>query len=325
MPQSLPPLLRSPEKPDPVIYWDADLKLLGASLDTGVPWEELFGTVSCRGRYEGTHLGLVRGNLFLDRGTISKLPVTNVQAQARAVPQKPDPAAPGKFLPIELEFPSLSGTMFHGTVGGEVRVTLDSPARYELWLTATDVQLEEIASHQKLGSDADLKGIAQAQLRLYNRQDPKTGQWGVEGSGKLDVPSGRMYNLPVMLDLVKVLKLQAPDKTAFEEGHATFTIRGDRIRVEQLDLIGKAICVGGSGELDASGEYVKFEFYTLGSEILARLVNTPVGDVSAFLSRNLFKIKMTRENGVTRYKPEPVPAITEPIRAVTDRLRNRKK
>ena len=313
----------TPAKPDPVIYWDAELKLAGASIDTGVPWDEMFGAVACRGRYEGTHLGLVRGNVFLDRATIAKQPVTNAQAQLRAAPQLPDPASPGQFLPTELEFAAVTGNLFHGTVGGEARVVVANLVRYELWLTATDVQLEEVARHHHLGSDADLKGIAQAQLRLYNRQDPKTGLWSVEGLGKIDVPTGRMYNLPVMLDLVKVLKLQAPDKTAFEEAHATFHVHGDRIKVDQLDLIGKAVCVGGSGELDTSGEYLKFEFYTLGSELLARMVNTPVGDVSAFLSRSLFKIKMTRENGAIKYKPEPVPAVTEPIKAITDRLKNR--
>jgi hypothetical protein len=192
-----------------------------------------------------------------------------------------------------------------------------------LWLSATDVQLDEVARHYKLGSDADLKGIAQAQLRLFNRPDPKTGRWAVEGVGKVDVPTGRMYNLPVLLDLVKVLKLSTPDKTAFEEAHATVHIQGDRIRVDQLDLIGKAVCVGGSGEVDTSGEYVRFEFYTLGSEILARMVNTPVGDLSALISRGLLKIKMTRENGELKYKPEPLPVVTEPARAITDRLKGR--
>lgn len=325
IPPVLAPVPPATARPDPIVYWDSDLKLIGASIDTGVPWEDLYGTVSCRGRYEGTHLGLVRGSAFLDRGTIARLPVTNVQGRFLAAAQAPDPGTTGKFRPTELEFTSLAGTLFHGTVGGEARVVLADIPRYELWLNATDVQLEEVARHQKLGSDADLKGLAQAQIRLYNRLDPRTGHWNVEGLGKIDVPAGRMYNLPVMLDLVKVLKLQAPDKTAFEEGHATFSVKGDRIKVEQLDLIGKAICVGGSGELDTSGEYVKFEFYTLGSEILARLVNTPVGDVSAFLSRGLFKIKMTRENGVMKYKPEPVPALTEPIKAVADRLRGRNK
>ena len=132
-----------------------------------------------------------------------------------------------------------------------------------------------------------------------------------------------MYNLPVLLDLVKVLKVQAPDKTAFEEAHAIFRIHGDRMKVEQVDLIGKAVCLGGSGELDTSGEYVKFEFYTLCSQVLARLINTPVGDLTAFLSKNLFKIKLTRENGELKYKPEPVPLVTEPARAAADRLRAR--
>ena len=98
---------------------------------------------------------------------------------------------------------------------------------------------------------------------------------------------------------------------------------GDRVKVDQLDLIGKAVCLGGTGELDSSGEYVKFEFYTLGSQILAKLVNTPVGDLSAFLSRNLFlKIKLTRENGELKYRAEAVPLVTEPTKAVIERLRN---
>ena len=96
------------------------------------------------------------------------------------------------------------------------------------------------------------------------------------------------------------------------------------MKVDQLDLIGKAVCLGGSGEVDTSGDYVRFEFYTLGSQILARLVNTPVGDLSAFLSKNLLlKIKMTRENGELKYRPEPVPVVTEPAKAIAARLRNR--
>ena len=55
---------------------------------------------------------------------------------------------------------------------------------------------------------------------------------------------------------------------------------------------------------------------------IAVLVNTPVGDFSAFLSRNLFlKIKLTRENGELKYRAEAVPLVTEPTRAVIDRLR----
>jgi hypothetical protein len=314
----------TPGRPDPVVYWDAELKLTGAALETGVAWEDVFGAIGCRGRYEGTHLGLVLGNIWLDRAVVARQPVAGVKAHVRAAAQQPDPARPGQFQPPVLVFTDVSGRLFDGVVGGAARVVLADPVGYGLWLTATDVQLDKVARHYGLGSDADLKGLAQTQLWLYNRPDPRTGQWVMEGSGKVDVPAGRMYNLPVLLDLTKVLKLSAPDKTAFEEAHATFRLQGDRIKVDQIDLIGKAVCVGGAGEVDTTGQFVRFEFYMLGSEILARLVNTPVGDLSAFLSRNLFvKIKMTRENGVLKYRPEPVPAITEPVKAITDRLRGR--
>jgi hypothetical protein len=305
------------------VYWDAEIRLAGASLDTGVDWEQVFGAVACRGRYEGTHMGLLRGAYWLDHAVVAKQPVSRLSGRVRANPQQLDPVRRGDFLPTELEFTDIAGDLFHGVLGGECRVVMTEPVRFDLWLTATDVQLEEIAKHYKLGSDADLKGIAQAQLRLNNRVDPKTGRLVTEGSGKIDVPMGRMYNLPIMLDLVKLVKGSAPDKTAFEEAHAVFRVQGDRIKVEQVDLIGKAVCLGGTGELDTSGEFVKFDFYTIPSQVLARLVNTPVGDLTAFLSKNLFKIKLTRENGELKYKPEPVPIVTEPARAAADRLRAR--
>lgn len=310
-------------QPDPIVFWDAEVRLAGASLDTGVPWEQVFGAVACRGRYEGTHQGLLRGAIWLDRAVVAKQPLSRLSGRVKGLPQQPDPNHPGQFQPMQLEFTDLAGDLFHGIVGGEARVALSEPVRFDLWLTTTDVQLDEVAKHYKLGSDADLKGIAQGQLRLYNRLDPRTGELIVEGLGKIDVPTGRMYNLPILLDLMKLLHAQTPDKTAFEEAHATFRIQGDRVKVEQVDLIGKAVCLGGSGELDIAGDYVKFDFYTIPSQVLAKLINTPVGDLTAFLSKNLFKIKLTRENGELKYRPEPVPLVTEPARAVADRLRAR--
>ncbi|MBP3957338.1 hypothetical protein J8F10_19000 [Gemmata sp. G18] len=309
------------EPPDPVVYWDAELKLFGAALDTGVAWEDAFGSVACRGRYEGTHLGAVRGNVWLDRALVARLPVAAARCQLRADPQAPDPARPGQHLPTTLQFLNVSSDLFSGRLIGEAAVVLTEAPGYMVWLAATDVNLEKAARHYNLGSDADLKGIAQARLLLGNKLDPKTGRLVVDGEGTLDVPTGRMYNLPVLLDLMKVFRGSVPDKTAFEQAHVSFHVRGDRIRVDQLDLIGKAICLGGSGELDTSGDYVKFEFYVIWSQLLKQMINTPVGELNKFLSKNLFTIKMVRENGKLKYSPEPVPLVTEPTKAILDRLK----
>ena len=68
---------------------------------------------------------------------------------------------------------------------------------------------------------------------------------GLEGAGSIDVPSGKMYNLPFLLDLLKVLNLSLPDKTAFEEAHIQFGVHGEKVTVNQLSLIGNAISLNG--------------------------------------------------------------------------------
>ncbi|HEV3383361.1 MAG TPA: hypothetical protein VG097_01030 [Gemmata sp.] len=322
--QQVPGTTAAQTQPDPIVYWDLELKLMGASLDIGVAWDEVNGRVGCLGIYEGTHVGTILGNLSINRAAIAGQPVTGIQGRFGALEQRPDPTRNGEYYPVELQFKDLAGWLFNGTLGGEAHVMLSTPVRFNLWLKASDVQLEEVARHFKLGSDS-LQGIAQAQLRLYNRTDPMTGQLILEGWGSIDVPTGRMYNLPILIDLLKLLKFETPNKTAFEEAHANFRILGDRVKVDQIDLIGRAVCLGGSGEFDTSGNYVKFDFYTIISQVLARLINdnTLVGDLTAFLSKNLFVYKLTRENGELKYKPVALPVVSEPAQAVANRLRAR--
>ncbi len=311
----------APPAADPVIYWDAELRLAGAAVDAGVEWDGLHGAIGCRGRHEGTHLGAVRGNVWLDHGAIARQPVSGLKASFHLPPQQAAAnARPGTYAPPEAYFEDVAATAFGGTVGGRAWVALDDPTRYELWLVAADVRLEDVARHHRLGSDADLSGVAQGQLRLYNRPDPRTGQLTLEGFGKVDVPAGRMYNLPVLLELVKVLKMQTPDKTAFEEAHAAFRLRADRVYVDQLDLVGAAVCLGGSGELTTDANYLKFEFYTIWSQLLKRWLSTPAGDITALLSKSLFKIKLTRADGKQTVETEMVPLLTEPVKGVLDRL-----
>ena len=68
-----------PVDPDPVVYWNAELKLAGASLDTGLVWTDVHGAVASVGRYDGTHLGAVLGNAWFDHATIAKQPVTSAK------------------------------------------------------------------------------------------------------------------------------------------------------------------------------------------------------------------------------------------------------
>jgi len=76
--------------------------------------------------------------------------------------------------------------------------------------------------------------VAEGNLYLAGQGTDLTN---LRGSGTLDVPNGsKIYNLPPLLDLIKVLGLRAPDRTAFEEAHAEFDIRGDRVHATKIEL-----------------------------------------------------------------------------------------
>lgn len=324
-PQPLPkPTVRgqAPDDADAVVYWNAELRMAGASIDTGVDWADAHGSVACAGRYEGACLGAVVGNAWFDRAVVAKQPLTAAKVSFRVRPQQPDPQR-GGFTPPAIEFPDLTANLFQGTLGGEARVVLDEQTRYRLLLTAAGVRLDELATHCHPGSGAELRGLAQGKLLIESLPDPKTGRLVAHGSGQIDVPNGRMLNLPFLLPLLKLLKLQAPDQTAFEEAHAVFDIRGDRVKVSQLDLIGTAVSLGGSGELDTAGEDVRLEFYTIWSQALRKWLTTPLGDITSYMSGNLFKIEVVRRNGTNTYTPHMLPGVTEPFRSVAERMRGR--
>ncbi len=110
------------------------------------------------------------------------------------------------------------------------------------------------------------------------------------------------------------------DQTGFEEAHAVFAIRGDRIRFGQLDLLGNAVSLGGEGEMRLDGSDAKFEFYTVWTNI--RNIMGISGELPARLSGSLFKIKVQGDLGggdVPKPVTEPLPIITEPIKRLVQR------
>ena len=293
----------------PTIYWDGSVAFTGASLKTGVTWENIHGKFASWGLYKGDRLGAVRGNVAIDKAIVSKQPVEAVSAQLRVDPRQPD----------VLQIPSIQGKLYGGDIGGEAWVVMESPARYAINLNAARVRLSEVAKQYKLPPKAHLEGLATAQLYLANRYDERTGQPVLHGSGSIDVPSGKLLNLPVLLNLIKVVRLRVPDETGFEEAHALFYIRGNRIRFGSLDLIGNAVSLAGEGEMNSDGSDVRFEFYPVWSKI--REMFPLPGEWTGAITKRFLKIRVTGDLDTLDYKSEPVPGIVDPVKRLLTRMK----
>jgi hypothetical protein len=303
----------SPELPGPAeppqIYWDGKLSFSDAALHTGVAWTGVTGQIASQGLYRGQVLHQVNSHIQLDRATVFGQPLTGLHADGLVV----------NDAPHVVQLKNIHGQVFGGQIGGEARVAFGAGLLYELDLKAIGVRLEDVARHNHVGGGTRMSGQAKAEVYLMGNGN---GVNELEGRGNVHVPSGQLYNLPFVLDLLKVITaLHVPDGTAFEEAHAEFKVHGKQVQVDRLDLLGNSISLGGKGELDIDGSNVAMNFYAVWGHV-AQMLPPGLREVPPWLSKNLLLVKARgRIGGDLDIRAEPVPMIVDPLRRLTDRIR----
>lgn len=287
-----------PSKP-PVIFWDGALTLRNATLDTGVKLERVSGQLACRGRHNGKQVEGMIGNLLLDELVLFRQPLRNVQSAIEMTADEPE----------VLKLPGLRASLFGGEVYGPLRIEFGPPLRYNLNLTAAQVKLEEFGRHN-FSKGAELQGLATARLYLSGQG---SDIHDLKGGGTIDVPSGKLYNLPLLLDLLKVLGLRLPDRTAFEEAHAVFTIEGPRASISRLDLYGNAISLRGQGKMNLDGSDTELDFHADWARI-TQVLPAVIDRVPMAISDQLLRIRMRGPLSDVKFTKEPVPLLMDPFR-----------
>jgi hypothetical protein len=290
------------------LHWDGTLFLDDANLQTGVSWEGVRGEVSCRGSFAAGRLGAVTGNASFREGRVLKQPLRKASARFEIDPRNPD----------AVTLPWINAELYGGELGGQALIDVSGPARFDLKLNATRIRLSELARHHDLGPKLRLEGLATAELFLSNRDpDGLTTQPGpLQGSGSLKVADGKLFNLPLTLEILRALRGSAPDETLFEDAEILFAVRNNRVKIGQLDLIGNALSVGGEGEIDLDTQKYHLELYSVWSNLVRKVPATEgVEAVFAALSKNLFKLKVDGTfGGPLDVRKEMVPALVEPVK-----------
>ena len=282
----------------PQMEWDGTLNLSGARLVAGMETKDLTGEVVCAGKFNGTGIEQMRGNLSLERAAIFSQPLGPMRARFEMRPDTPE----------ILRLRDIQGSLYSGVVGGQGRVHLAARPRFELDLRASQVDLA--AAARANGIAGDLEGLAYAWLHLSGEAgDPGS----FKGEGRLDIPRGRLYELPVFLDLMKAGGLRVPDRTAFEEARAEVVFEGHQVRVKRLDLLGNAFSLRGAGTMHMETQETNLDFHV----DLARLnqVLPPViNEIPKAVSDQLLAIEVRGRPGQLRFEKQFLPPISSPIR-----------
>jgi hypothetical protein len=291
----------------PVIYWNGLLKLQNASFQVGVPVEHVTGLVGCVGLHDCRQVQGINCNIELAKASLFNQPFHDVHTKLDVLKEAPDVIILGLKAPI-----------FGGQISGPGRIELNSTLRYFLDLTATEVKLDEFG-RQNIGRDAKLNGVVSGRLYLEGKG---SGIESLEGNGSLEMPRGRLYNLPLLLDLLKFLGLRWPDQALFEQAHALYNIHGDRLSFRQLDLIGTVISLHGAGDVKLDGSDVRLDFIPVWGRI-EQVLPAVWQNIPSAIGKNLLKIEMRGKLGKDKdihFHKKPIPALVDPLKEMQDRL-----
>src|SRR5260370_2992686 len=113
-----------------------------------------------------------------------------------------------------------------------------------------------------------------------------------------------MGSLPLLLDLLKFLGLRLPDRTAFEDAEADFTVLGRRVRMDKIDLFGNAISLRDRGEINLNGTDINMDFNVDWAR-LTQVLSPAMRKLPQAIRNQLLKINLRRKMGAVKLTPEP--------------------
>ncbi len=139
------------------------------------------------------------------------------------------------------------------------------------------------------------------------------------GAGWLDIRDGHLLELPVLLSVLNLLRLNAPGDSFVHSWRSDFKVLADRIHVERSYVMTDGVCLFGDGDILFDGHRVDLDFVPRlsgappeGYETLAE-AEEPVAD---FVRKNLLANVEVRGTWM-----EPV-AETTPLRVITGPLKD---
>ncbi len=228
--------------------WNLKLDCHQTDLDVGIELNDVSGMVHFVG--ESTPAGSYNnGQLMLDSAFWQGVQLTNIRGPIRA--EKNRTLLGQSVSKVTGQTPArIEADISGGKLGLDAIVWHDGRTRYNLAASASGIDLGRLM-HEQFHSTTELSGKVQGEITLGG-VGPSVDL--MQGSGSVKITEAKIYELPVLVSLLKVLRNRSPDTTAFDTCEANFEMSGKQIEFQQLNLVGDAVSLYGRGEANFDHE-----------------------------------------------------------------------
>ena len=251
-------ITHNPRAPNPIATsWNLDIDLEGGTVGQHAQLRHVSGGLHLVGQATGGVMQCL-GDLQLDSLTHRGIQITNVHGPIRFDGNRIlSGACAGPGLSNQ-SARRLSAQVFGGVVHFDSQLQLDEQGTFE---SQIDLANADFATMLRDGAKRKLpvNGKAFAHLRLVgNCQGRQT--W--RGGGTMQLRNSDMYELPIVLALLKTARTGSTDRTAFTDADVKFQLQGENIYLDRIDLNGDALTLKGIGEISRNRQ-VNINFYSV--------------------------------------------------------------
>ena len=228
----------------PAAAWKLNIDLEDGGIDCGARFEHVRGGLLSEGEFNGNAaVGTAELNLdsLMCKGVqLTRIsgPVQMEDSLLRFGERIPEPRRRGTPRPV-------TANAWGGTLSGSGEVQLGEPSLFDLQIGLAEGDLAAI-SEEATDRKRHVSGRTFANVRLNGSS---AGVHTLRGVGRVLLREADLYELPVMVAMLKLLTIKSPDLTAFTSSDVDFRIEADRIYFDRIDFDGDAISLDGRGEM----------------------------------------------------------------------------
>ncbi len=221
--------------------WDVQLDCHQTDIQAGIDLHNIHGSVRLIGFNDGARCETF-GELDIDTLTFQDTQFTEVRGPLWVDASRcllGQWACEKQGLPIR----HMTARVYDGTLTGDTWVSFEELPKYRTDATVTGVNLARLMV-ERFHSQQAFTGKLGASLSIYGEG---RSQHSLKGNGEVKVTDANIYELPVLVGLLKLLRNGTSDTTAFNRCEMKFQIDGRHVNLSQLDFIGDAVSLYGTG------------------------------------------------------------------------------
>jgi hypothetical protein len=241
----------APAKQPPAL-WHAEgwIAFDGAVMDLGFGHKTVSGKVTGTGGRTADGLEL-DAQVALDRVLVGQREITEVTGHLIK-------AAGNSRMRVN----ELLARAYGGRLYGLAELQLSDPLEYALSLSVEGVNLEGLveAGRKPAEGEPEEPGIAGNLAGKLEYRATAGRPDSQQAAGRLRISDGKLYRLPVPLELLYVVTLTLPGEAAFTEGDLQYELHGQELTFREIHLRGPALSVVGSGQMHMGTERLRLNF-----------------------------------------------------------------